>query len=317
MSQPFFSIVITTFNRAQIVGRCVRSCLAQTFTDFELLVVDDKSVDDTVEMLERIDDSRIRVISHDANRGINPSRYTGATNAAGQWIVVMDSDDELLPDALERLHVVIGALPDHVRVVRSRLQHDDGRVTPHFVPDGPYDYVGRIKWAEAEGGHDAARCLHRDAVAATPYIVGRRGAMETLFELNLAQKETSVCIPDVLGIVHSDAPNSWLRSSGIRQLVPRLFLEAPDMLWMALTTLELHGAALREHGPHQYARLLRIAATQSFLLQRRRDGIRYSFRSLLLRPADPFTWATLVLGLFGGRAVAVGTAAYRRFAIRR
>jgi glycosyltransferase involved in cell wall biosynthesis len=317
MSHPFFSIVVTTFNRSQIVGRCVRSCLAQTFTDFELIVVDDKSTDDTIEMLERIQDSRIRIISHDENRGINPARHTGATSAAGEWIVVMDSDDELVPDALERLHVVIRALPDDIRVVRSRLQHDDGRITPQFVPDGPYDYIGRIRWAEAEGGHDAARCLHRAAVAATPYIDGRRGAMETLFELNLAQKETSICIPDVLGIVHSDAPNSWLRSSGIRQLVPRLFNEAPDMLWMAVTTLELHGAALREHGPHQYARLLRIAATQSFLLHRRREGIRYSARSLLLRPADPFTCATMVLGLFGGRAVAVGTAVYRRFAIKR
>ncbi len=100
-----------------------------------------------------------------------------------------------------------------MRVLRSRQLHDDGHVTPSFVPDGPYGYEGRIRWAEAEGGNDAARCIRRAVFAETPYIDGRRGAMETLFELNLAERETSVCVEDVLTTVHADAPDSWLRAA--------------------------------------------------------------------------------------------------------
>lgn len=313
MSHPFFSIVVTTYNRARIVRRCIDSCLAQSFADFELVVVDDGSTDDTAEVLARdYDDPRLRVVAHERNRGINPSRHTGVVNARGEWIVVFDSDDELLPDALERLHGIIAGLPPEVRAVRSRLVREDGRVTPAFVPAGPYGYEGRIRWAEEEGGEDAARCLHRSVFETSPYISDRRGAMETLFELNLAQSTMSVCVEDVLGKVHEDAPDSWLRGASAAELIPRLLREAADMLWMAETTLDRHGPALRRWGPRQYRRLLRLASMQAFLLGRRGEGTRYAVRALRRGPLDPQAWATLALGLLGPRAVARGALAYRR-----
>ena len=62
MSDPTFSIVITTYNRARIVCRCIDACLAQTFSDFEIVVVDDGSADDTQAVLaERYDDPRLRL----------------------------------------------------------------------------------------------------------------------------------------------------------------------------------------------------------------------------------------------------------------
>lgn len=311
MSSPFFSVVITTYNRARIVRRCLDSCLAQTWTDFEVVVVDDGSGDGTAAALAEHPDPRVRVVAHERNRGINPARFTGVANARGEWIVVVDSDDELLPHALERLHEVIAILPDEVRVVRARQLHDDGQITPAFVPDGPYGYEGRIRWAEAEGGQDAARCLHRSVFAAAPYIDGRRGAMETLFELNLAEHATSVCLEDVLTAIHTDASNSWLRAADSAALIPRLRAEAPDMLWMAETTLERHGAALARYGPGQLVTVLRIASTQAFLLGRRRKGAAYGLRALRRRPIDPTAWVTLFLGLLGPWAVARGAVAYR------
>lgn len=315
MSPPTFSIVITTYNRARIVCRCIDACLAQSTEDFEIVVVDDGSGDDTVAMLgERYDDPRLRLVRHEANRGINPSRHSGVASAQGEWVVVVDSDDELLPGALERLRELIEGLPEGVRVLRSRQLHDDGHVTPSFVPDGPYDYEGRIRWAEAEGGNDAARCLKREVFAESPYIDGRRGAMETLFELNLAEREQSVCAPDVLTLVHSDAPDSWLRAVKSADVIPRLRREAPDMLWMAETVLQRHGEALRRHGPGQYITVLRIASTQAFLLGKRRLGARYGLRALRGKPLAPAAWITLLLGLLGPGATARGAVAYRRLA---
>jgi glycosyltransferase involved in cell wall biosynthesis len=315
MSHPSFSIVITTYNRARIVRRCIDSCLAQSFGDFEIVVVDDGSSDDTAAVLaERYDDPRLHIVAHESNRGINPSRHTGAANARGEWVVVIDSDDELLPGALGRLHELIAERPDGVRVLRSRQVHDDGHVTPSFVPDGPYGYEGRIRWAEAEGGNDAGRCIKREVFSDSPYIDGRRGAMETLFELNLAERETSVCVEDVLTAVHADADNSWLRAVKSADVIPRLRREAPDMLWMAETVLERHGEALRRCGPGQYVIVLRIAATQAFLLRQRRNGLRYSLRALRHKPLAPAAWVTLLLGLLGPSATARGAVTYRRLA---
>lgn len=312
MSNPFFSVVITTYERASIVGRCIASCLGQEADDFELVVVDDGSTDGTAAMLARCEDPRLRVVVHDRNRGINPARHSGVAAARGEWVVVVDSDDELVPGALRRLRKVIAGLPAGVRVVRSRNLHDDGRVTPAFVPAEPYGYEGRIRWAEAEGGGDAGRCIRRDVFEACPYIANRRGAMETLFELDLAKAETSICVEDVLGLIHADAADSWLRNSDRRSLSARLRREAADMLWMAETALARHGAVLARWGPRQHAALLRLAAQQAFLLGQRRRGGRYGLRALRRRPLDPLGWATLGLGMLGPRWAVLGALAYRR-----
>jgi hypothetical protein len=313
MQAPFFSVVIPTYNRAAIVARCVDSCLDQSYPDFELIVVDDDSSDDTVRTLERYDDPRMRVVVHDRNRGISPARHTGVVNSRGEWIVIVDSDWELMPGALARLREIVEGLPDGIRVIRSRLLWDDGSVTPTFTPPGPIDYEGRIRWAEAEGGHDATHCMHRSVFDATPYLADRRGAMETLYELELAGSETTLCVDDVLGKEHTDAPNSWLRTVSAGELVPRLFSEAPDMLWMAETTLGRHGAALRRAGPRQYMTILRVASVQAFLLGRRRKGARYALDVIRCKPLEPMAWVTLVLGMIGPLAVARGTVAFRRW----
>ena len=317
MATPFFSVVVTTYNRERIVRRAVDSCLAQSFDDFEVVVVDDASSDGTVAALDAYEDPRLRVVVHERNKGINPTRLTGTLEARGEWIVVVDSDWELMPDALQRLREAIERLPEGVRVVRFRLLWDDGRVTPRFVPAEPFGYEGRIRWAEKEGGEDAGRCIRADVFETTPYIADRRGAIETIFELDLAKAETTLALDEVLGLEHSDAPNSWMRNINAAELLPRLRTEAPDMLWMAETSLERHGEALRRWGPRQYADLLRVAAVQSFLLGRRRDGMRYVLRALRARPWMPLTWVTLLLGPLGPSAVGRGTLVLRRLQARR
>ena len=312
MGTPFFSVVITTYNRERIVRRCVDSCLGQSFDDLEVVVVDDASTDGTVAALEAYEDPRLRVVRHERNRGINPARHTGTDEARGEWIVVVDSDWELLPNALERLHEAIEDLPEGVRVVRFRMRWDDGSVTPTSIPDGPFGYEGRIRWVEEEGGNDAGRCIQAAVFAKTPYIADRRGAMETLFELDLARAERTLALNEVLGLEHSDAPNSWLRNTKASELLPRLRAEAPDMLWMAETTLERHGEALKRWGPRRYADLQRVAAVQSFLLGRRREGIRHACRAIRCRPLVPLAWITLLLGPLGPGAIGRGTLALRR-----
>lgn len=312
MGDPFFSVVVTTYNREQIVRRCVDSCLRQSFEDFEVVVVDDASGDGTAAAIEAYEDPRVRLVEHESNRGINPARHTGTEAARGRWVVVTDSDWELLPEALERLHAAIGSLPEDVRVVRFRMRWDDDSVTPRFVPPEPFGYEGRIRWAEEEGGNDAGRCIAAAVFESTPYYADRRGAMESLFELDLAKAERTLCLDEVLGLEHSDAPNSWLRSTSASELLPRLRREAPDMLWMAETTLTRHGEALRRWGPRQYANMQRVAAVQAFLLGRRRLGLRHALASLRSRPFSLTAWVTLTLGLLGPGALARGNLVQRR-----
>ncbi len=99
---PSVSVILPTYNRACLVGRAIRSVLAQTAQNLELIVVDDGSRDDTTRVVHGFNDIRIRYICHQANRGVSAARNTGICNSQGEYIAFLDSDDEWLPQKLER-----------------------------------------------------------------------------------------------------------------------------------------------------------------------------------------------------------------------
>lgn len=94
------SVIIPTYNRANLVGRAIRSVLAQSYPNFEIIVVDNASCDNTVEVVHSISDRRIKFIRHNINRGPAASRNTGLKNSKGDYITFLDSDDEWLPEKL-------------------------------------------------------------------------------------------------------------------------------------------------------------------------------------------------------------------------
>lgn len=97
---PLVSVIIPTFNRARVLGRAIASVMAQTFSDYELIVVDDGSADDTGEVVSRLG-GRARFIRQD-NRGVSSARNTGIRASRGDLIAFLDSDDEWLPSKLEK-----------------------------------------------------------------------------------------------------------------------------------------------------------------------------------------------------------------------
>lgn len=320
-SPPFFSILITAYNRAGQIERCVRSASQQTLSDLEIVVVDDASTDATASVLAAIEEPRMRVITHPVNRGISPARATTVEHARGEWLVMIDSDWELLPDSLARLRAIIDELPPGVRIIRSRLGWDDGSVSPPVIPDGVTDYDGRLRWLEAMwrngGGSDAAHFIHRDVFAHTNYPSDRRGGIEALWETDLARREPSLWVPDVLGVEHVDAPNSTTRDVSPGRLIPRLLGEAPDLRWMAETMLAEHGAAMEQYAPTYRRWLLESALLESLLCGDRSAGIGH-FRAARRAGASGLQlWATLAIGLLGPGPLARTKLAGRRWRSRR
>ena len=102
------SVVIPAFNRAQCVARAVKSVLAQTFKNLEIIAVDDGSSDGTADVLKTFGD-KVKLIRQ-PNRGVSAARNTGIRAASGNWIAFLDSDDCWHPEKLERQ---IGAIEKH------------------------------------------------------------------------------------------------------------------------------------------------------------------------------------------------------------
>jgi len=108
------SVVIPTYNRAGFVTRAIDSALAQTYRDFEIVVVDDGSTDDTERILRAYGD-RIRYLRQE-NAGVSRARNAGIAAARGEWIAFLDSDDEWLS---EKLAVQVNCIERH----RSLVAH--------------------------------------------------------------------------------------------------------------------------------------------------------------------------------------------------
>lgn len=96
------SVIIPTYNRAHLLGRAIQSVLAQTYEDFEIIVVDDASTDVTEQVVKSFADDRINYIRHQKNKGGSSARNTGIKAAKGEFIAFLDSDDEWVPKKLEK-----------------------------------------------------------------------------------------------------------------------------------------------------------------------------------------------------------------------
>ena len=104
---PFFSIIVPVYNAERYIKICINSILNQTFQDFEVIIVDDCSTDNSYKILKELygDDKRVKLFRHKKNLGF-PSygRNEGIEKARGKYIWFVDNDDAILPNALEKLH---------------------------------------------------------------------------------------------------------------------------------------------------------------------------------------------------------------------
>lgn len=130
------SVVIPTYNYGRFVGEAIRSVLAQTFTDFELMVVDDGSTDDTKEVVTSFNDARIKYI-YQENLGVGAALNNGIKASIGEYVTILGSDDVYLPQNLELKAKLLDTRPD-IGLVCSDLyvfDNDTGAILGRFWRD--------------------------------------------------------------------------------------------------------------------------------------------------------------------------------------
>ena len=155
---PFFSVVIPAYNREKFIGRAIESIINQTFINWELIVVDDASIDKTFDIISHYKDPRIRVFRNKKNLERCVSRNKGIEYAKGKFICFLDSDDYHLPNYLEEFYQLIqekgqtegffftNAWDESEGGIRTK------RTCPDFTAFNPYTYflhftVNPQRWA--------------------------------------------------------------------------------------------------------------------------------------------------------------------------
>jgi glycosyltransferase involved in cell wall biosynthesis len=133
---PAVSVILPTYNRAALLGRAIRSVLGQSYTNFELIVIDDGSTDETYGVMNGFRDRRIKYISLEHNTGAGAARNVGIRMARGKFLAFQDSDDEWLPSKLAKQMSVFERGSVRLGIVYSDMQKilSDGTVIYFAAP---------------------------------------------------------------------------------------------------------------------------------------------------------------------------------------
>jgi glycosyltransferase involved in cell wall biosynthesis len=152
---PKVSVIIPTHNRAHFLRDAVSSVLNQTFQDFEIIVVDDASTDNTSEVMAAFHDERIRLLRHDTNKGGSAARNMGIINSRCDYIAFLDDDDEWLPEKLAKQMDVLLASPQEVGGVYTGyliVDKTSGKVIDQKLPTKRGDLLNDLLISNCIGG---------------------------------------------------------------------------------------------------------------------------------------------------------------------
>ena len=147
------SVIIPSYNRARTIEKSARSVLNQTYTDLELIIVDDCSSDNTAEVVAALaaENPRVRYIRHEQNQGACAARNTGIDAARGEYIAFQDSDDAWRPEKLERQMAAIEQCQAEICYCVLERHNYPKSLKLHYpeLPDGPVTYETFIAKAHA------------------------------------------------------------------------------------------------------------------------------------------------------------------------
>lgn len=199
-SRGTVTIIVTVYNRRETVGRTLRSILAQTYPHLDIIVVDDGSTDDSLAVVRSFPDPRIRVFVHERNLGVTAAKNTGLENIKGDWFTFVDSDDELVPEAIDTLLSVLERDPLLTHIECNCTDAATGRLTGEGLDaDQPLDeatIVGKMK-------HDHWGILHTTLLRGNRFNP-RVPGYETILWTKVRQGSRGYYLHRGLNIVHHE-----------------------------------------------------------------------------------------------------------------
>ena len=256
-NNPLVSVITTTYNRAHLLPRAIRSVLNQTYQNFELIIVDDASTDNTKEVVKSFEDGRIIYYKHKENRGVLAAKNTGFDLAKGEYYVGLDDDDELLPEALETaVNKLIELSPQGVKCVVFAVTYvETGRFSSSYIrKEGYMDYEDLLRGRRRPG---LFRVMHKDWIGDNRYDERLWGG-EIILTLRLQRKSAAYYVPKVLQRKYREHGDNISDPINLLKQIPRHILTQKAFL-------EEYGDELRHFWPQSYGqRLVELGTWQIF-----------------------------------------------------
>ena len=286
---PKVSVIIPTCNRAQFLRSAIESVRKQTFQDFEIIVVDDASNDETPEVVRSFADGRVRYLRRESKRGQGATRNDGIREARGEYIALLDDDDEWLPTKLQKQVALLGALPNEVGLIYTgffRIDASSKRVLSEVTPTERgkvFHALGRGNWIGTcstvllrRSCFDKAGLFDEDLASGADYDMWLRIAKE--FEVDFINER----------LVFYNVHNSRI-STNYESLTSGLEAQ-----------LRKHNSVLARDRRRYSERYLSLGIFYCYQGQVMK-GRQAFFKAIRLFPLEPRNYFNLCLSLLGGR----------------
>ena len=284
------SVVITTYNRPELLLEAVASVREQTYENVEIVVVDDHSATPATDVLG--DAENVRVIRHDENRGANAARNTGIRESNGELVAFLDDDDRWRPSKLARQVEVFEDEDVGLVYTGGQTVDDDGNVIWEFEPGMRGDVTTRIFRGEFIGSF--SKVLVRRSV------IDRAGTLDERFP-SWQDREWYLRLSEVCKFDYVDEPLVIHRSPEVQ--VSTDYERKRDVTYPLF--VEKHRPLAASYGRYHERRFLASAAqtlgASALEAGHYREGRRYLANSLHYYPFSSRTLGYFLLSLGGGR----------------
>jgi len=175
------SVVLPVYRVEKYIGATIASVLAQTYKDFEILIIDDGSPDRSVEICQQFTDPRIKII-HQANRGLAGGRNTGIRHAQGEYLALLDGDDVWLPEKLEKHVEHLESSPDvGVSFSRSAFIDEAGKSLGTYLMPKLKEITPSYLLHENPVGNGSAAVIRREVFEAIKFQDNLYGTIEDFY----------------------------------------------------------------------------------------------------------------------------------------
>lgn len=280
------SVILPTYNRRHTIRRAIASVLGQTLEDYEMLVIDDGSTDGTADLMRTFKDPRVRYVRRYQNCGASAARNVGLDLARGKYIAFLDSDDEWLPESLERRLTVLesSVLESPGGVASGFMYVTDGKPTRYCSPPGGLEDLMGLNVAVAP----QTWLLKREVIdAGYRFDETLKAFVDWDFLLRLSLRYDLETIPDPLALVHH-APN-----------IKRVW--SNTNITTSLRALETKHEEIFTGWPGARSRFFKSAASYSYSARSLPETRRYLWRAIRARRTDPEPYFGLLATLGGSR----------------
>ncbi len=243
---PTVSIVMATYQRASTLPRAIDSVLAQTHQQWELIVVDDGSTDETPQVLERYQDPRIRILRLPENQGVCAARNAALDVMRGAWFTLLDSDDELFPEALSTLLAVPPRVDPSINAVTCNcIDSQTGLFSGVGLEHDQYVDLG-TEVQSMSGEHWGI--TRRDVLGDLRFATDVPGGEDVLF-YRLSARARRYYVHTALRVWHTEDGGRLTSRDTTDDLTKR------GQLYLALAGHAEYVRLLRRYSPRKYAQL--------------------------------------------------------------